>query len=76
MLLRNYFPREFYESFDLADYALCFKCHSENTVLEGADFSHARNYKIDVTKNRIKGAKFKLPDAIALLRSLDIVLVD
>jgi len=40
MLLRNYFPREFYESFDLADYALCFKCHSESTVLEGSGASY------------------------------------
>jgi uncharacterized protein YjbI with pentapeptide repeats len=48
----------------------------ENTVLEGADFSHATNYRIDATRNRIKGARFMLPDAIALLRSLDIVLVD
>ncbi len=35
MLLRKYFPRDFYEAFHLEDYALCFTCHSESTVLEG-----------------------------------------
>jgi predicted CXXCH cytochrome family protein len=39
MLLRNYFPREFYEAFHLEDYALCFTCHSESTVLEGESSS-------------------------------------
>ena len=48
----------------------------KHTVLEGADFSHARNYRIDVNLNKLKGAKFMLPEAIALLRSLDIVLVE
>jgi fluoroquinolone resistance protein len=46
------------------------------TTLEGADFSHATNYSIDPTLNRIKGARFMLPEATALLRSLKIVLVD
>ena len=48
----------------------------KHTVLEGADFSHARNYRIDVNLNKLRGAKFMLPEATALLRSLDIVLVE
>jgi len=53
-----------------------FESFFKHTVLDEADFSHARNYKIDVNLNKLKGAKFMLPDAIALLRSLDIVLVE
>jgi predicted CXXCH cytochrome family protein len=34
MLLRKYFPPQFYEAFDLANYALCFECHSQALVLE------------------------------------------
>ena len=48
----------------------------KHTVLERADFSHARNYQIDVNLNKIKGAKFMLPEAISLLRSLDINLLE
>jgi fluoroquinolone resistance protein len=48
----------------------------KHTVLEQADFTHAKNYKIDVNMNRLKGAKFMLPEAISLLYSLDIVLVE
>jgi predicted CXXCH cytochrome family protein len=33
-LLSKHFPAEFYEAFDLADYALCFECHSSAIVLE------------------------------------------
>jgi predicted CXXCH cytochrome family protein len=32
-LLRDRFPEEFYASFDLGNYALCFTCHSEVSVL-------------------------------------------
>jgi fluoroquinolone resistance protein len=41
-----------------------------------ADFSDATNYVIDVRTNRISGARFSLPDAVNLLRSLDIEIVD
>lgn len=44
------------------------------TDLSGADLSTAKNYTIDVRHNTIKGAAFTLPEAIALLRGLDIVL--
>jgi predicted CXXCH cytochrome family protein len=33
-LLRDRFPEQFYEAFDLAEYALCFDCHSSAMVLE------------------------------------------
>lgn len=45
------------------------------TDLTGADFSQARDYRIDVRQNVVKGAKFALPEAVSLLYSLDIVLV-
>jgi uncharacterized protein YjbI with pentapeptide repeats len=44
------------------------------TDLSGADLSKARNYSIDATLNTLKGAKFSLPEAMALLYSLDIVI--
>jgi predicted CXXCH cytochrome family protein len=33
-LLRKRFPEQFYEAFDLAEYELCFDCHSSALVLE------------------------------------------
>lgn len=33
-LLYKYFPPAFYQAFDLANYALCFDCHSPAAVLE------------------------------------------
>lgn len=33
-LLVKYFPTKFYDAFDLANYALCFQCHSNAIVLE------------------------------------------
>lgn len=44
------------------------------TNLSGADFSHATNYAIDPTSNRIKKAVFTLPEALSLLSVFDIVL--
>jgi fluoroquinolone resistance protein len=43
-----------------------------HTVIERADFRGARNYAIDLTANRVKGAKFSLPEAVALLNSFEI----
>lgn len=45
------------------------------TILNGADFSSAKNYTIDVALNPVKKAKFSLPQAMSLLYSLDIDLV-
>lgn len=34
-LLKQPFPKTFYASFDLKNYALCFKCHDQQLVLKG-----------------------------------------
>jgi uncharacterized protein YjbI with pentapeptide repeats len=47
-----------------------------NTDLTEADFSRAMNYQINATQNKLKGTKFSLPEAMSLLRSLDIQLVE
>ncbi|HSO26990.1 MAG TPA: pentapeptide repeat-containing protein [Anaerolineales bacterium] len=44
--------------------------------LREADFSRAFNYTIDAGVNKIKQAKFSLPEAMALLSGLGIELVD
>ncbi|HEV2681921.1 MAG TPA: pentapeptide repeat-containing protein [Rhodanobacter sp.] len=46
------------------------------TRLARANFSEAKNYSINVFNNDIKRAKFTLPDAMSLLYSLDIELVE
>lgn len=46
------------------------------TNLTGADLSNARNYIIDVALNRVKKAKFSLPEAMSLLYCLDIDLIE
>jgi fluoroquinolone resistance protein len=45
-----------------------------DTNLSGADFTHAVNYAIDPTANRLKKAVFSLPEAMSLLSAFDIVL--
>ncbi len=44
------------------------------TNLEGADFAGARGYSLNPGDNRLKGARFSLPEAVALLRGLGIKL--
>jgi uncharacterized protein YjbI with pentapeptide repeats len=44
----------------------------QGTDMTEADLRGAREYSIDVTQNEIIGAKFSLPEAMALLFSLDI----
>ena len=46
------------------------------TTLTGANFATARNYSLDVTRNMVRGARFSLPEAVGLLRALEIDLVD
>jgi len=46
------------------------------TNLTGADFSEATNYNINIYRNEIKKAKFTRYEAVSLLESLDIELVD
>ncbi len=45
------------------------------TDLRDADLSEARSYAIDPGKNRVKGARFSLPEAMSLLYCLDIKVV-
>jgi uncharacterized protein YjbI with pentapeptide repeats len=44
------------------------------TNLSGADFSSARNYSIDVRNNILKKTRFSMPEALALLDGLDIII--
>ncbi|MDX1435555.1 MAG: pentapeptide repeat-containing protein [Anaerolineales bacterium] len=44
--------------------------------LAEADLSRARNYQIDPASSVLKKARFSLPEAMALLHSMDIVLED
>lgn len=53
-----------------------FESRFAHTDLTSADFTHAFNYAIDANLNTLKNAKFSLPEAIALLRSMNITLVD
>lgn len=46
------------------------------TNLSGADLSLARNYIIDPTENILIGARFSLPEAMSLLYSMNIDLLD
>lgn len=39
----------------------------QNTILELADLTNATNYSIDPEQNKIKGAKFSLPEVVGLL---------
>ncbi|WP_339673544.1 pentapeptide repeat-containing protein [Dasania marina] len=47
-----------------------------NSNLSGADFSEASNYDINIYQNAIKQAKFSRFEAVRLLDSLEIELVD
>ena len=46
------------------------------TNLTKANFAEALNYSIDIENNRITGAKFSRHEAVSLLQSLNIELVD
>jgi uncharacterized protein YjbI with pentapeptide repeats len=46
----------------------------ENTILEKAIFTDARNYAINPLKNNIKKARFSMPEAISLIESLGIII--
>jgi fluoroquinolone resistance protein len=47
-----------------------------STNLEGADLRYARNYQIDPSQNIIIKAQFSLPEAMALLYSMDIEILE
>lgn len=44
------------------------------TDLTGADLCSAQGYQIDITGTKVRGAKFSLPEATALLDSLGIII--
>lgn len=44
------------------------------TDLTGADLRGAQNYQIDIQGTKVRGAKFSLPEATALLHSLGIII--
>ena len=46
----------------------------QNTDLSQASFVNARNYIIDVRSNKVKKAKFSMPEALGLLYGLDVVI--
>lgn len=46
-----------------------------NCDLSRADFSTATHYDIDPRTNKVKKAKFSLPEVVALLRAFDITIV-
>ena len=48
----------------------------KDTNLTEADLSQARNYDIDPGQNILQGAKFSLPEAMSLLYSMEIILID
>ena len=58
-------------NFDGTAFAACL---FGNTNLMEADFRGARNYPINPSENKMKGAKFSLPEAMSLLYGLDIEL--
>jgi fluoroquinolone resistance protein len=45
-----------------------------NCDLTKANFNDALNYAIDINQNRLKKTKFSLPEAVTLLKGLDIIL--
>jgi len=47
-----------------------------HTDLTDADLSRARDYRIDPSQNTLRNAKFSLPEALSLLYSMDIRLID
>jgi uncharacterized protein YjbI with pentapeptide repeats len=44
----------------------------QNTNLERADVTRARDYFIDPTTNKLKGARFSYPDVLGLLEGFGI----
>jgi fluoroquinolone resistance protein len=61
-----------------ADFAGTDLAHSlfSDTDLTEADLSQTRNYHIDPGRNVLRQARFSLPEAMALLYSMDIVLIE
>lgn len=55
------------------------QCNLQNTRfiacdLKKADFRQALGYQVDIFQSKLKGAKFSLPEAVSLLKDLEIAL--
>lgn len=48
----------------------------QNCDLRESDFTGAKNYFINISANKIKGAKFSIPEAYSLLKNLDVEIVE
>lgn len=48
----------------------------DKTDLKGTDFTDSFNYNINIFENEVQGARFSRIDALGLLTSLDISLID
>ncbi|PPK87595.1 uncharacterized protein YjbI with pentapeptide repeats [Neolewinella xylanilytica] len=44
----------------------------DNTDLRKADLRDSRHYRIDPTQNRVRGARFSLPEAVGLLQTFGV----
>lgn len=68
-----------FEQADLTEAVLCgsdFKgAIFSQTQLSKADFTDATNYDIDLLNNKIKGARFRFPEAARLLTALGVKIV-
>jgi len=62
-------PGSVFENCDLA------RATFDHTILEKADFTTSFNYSLDPEINRIKKARFSLPDVIGLLHKYDIEII-
>lgn len=73
-LKENYFTNTNLIGVDFTDVDLSGSIF-HNCDLTKADFSSATCYDIDPQANKVKRAKFSLPEAVGLLRGFDITLV-
>jgi fluoroquinolone resistance protein len=57
-----------------AKFQECDLCRTifDQANIEKADFSTSKNYFIDLDKNKVKGARFSLPEAVNLLLKYEI----
>lgn len=73
-LKENHFTNTFLSGADFTDVDLSGTIF-HNCDLCKADFSSAMRYDIDPRANKIKKAKFSLPEAVGLLRGFDITII-
>lgn len=73
-LQENYFTNTALNGADFTEVDLT-ETIFHNCDLSEADLSTATRYNIDPKTNKIKNAKFSLPEAVGLLRGFDIIIV-